>query len=143
VTSSLARLSHLLRTTCVQKATQVESKVKKATKPPVSDALAILRRFVSQDLEPDPNGGGRRIQQGVAHDRIISVGDPEMRHGRKSKSKAINGYKRHIIIANRIILGTAVEPANRSEGVPTGRLLDDARRHGPVQAAYFDGGYLN
>lgn len=114
----------------------------KATKPPVSDALAILRRVVDQDLEPDPNGGGRRIRHGVAHERIISVGDPEMRHGRKSKSKAINGYKRHIIIANQIILGTAVEPANRSEGVPTGRLLADARRHGPVRAAYFDRGYL-
>ncbi len=58
-----------------------------ARQPPVSDALALLRRVASQDLEPDPNGGGRRIRDGVAHDRIISVGDPEMRHGRKSSSK--------------------------------------------------------
>ena len=114
----------------------------KATKPPVSDALAILRRVVDQDLEPDPEGGGRRIREGVAHERVISVGDPEMRHGRKSKTKAINGYKRHIIIANRIILGAAVEPANRAEDVPTSRLLNDARRHGAVRVAYFDRGYL-
>lgn len=114
----------------------------KATKPPVSDALTLLRRVVDQDLEPDPEGGGQRIRQGVAHERIISVGDPEMRHGRKSRSKTINGFKRHIVIANRIILGGAVEPANQSEGRPTGRLLEVAKQHGEIEAALFDRGYL-
>lgn len=114
----------------------------KATKPPVSDALELLRRVVDQDLEPDPGGGGRRIRQGVAHERIISVGDPEMRHGRKSRSTTINGFKRHIIIANRIILGGAVEPANQDEGRPTGRLLEAAKGHGQIEAAQFDRGYL-
>ena len=113
-----------------------------AQKPPVSDALTLLRRVVEQDIEPDPDGGGDRIRDGVAEDRVISVGDPEMRHGRKSKSKTIKGYKRHIVIANGFILGTAVEPANRREHEPTGRLLDDARRHGRIASAHFDRGYL-
>lgn len=113
-----------------------------ATKPPVSDALTLLRRVVEQDLEPDPDGGGDRIRDGVAEDRVISVGDPEMRHGRKSRSKTINGFKRHIVIANRIILGTAVEPANRREHEPAPRLFDAARRHGRIVAAHFDRGYL-
>lgn len=113
-----------------------------AAKPPVSDALTLLRRVVNQDLEPDPDGGGKQIRDGVAHERIISIGDPEMRHGRKSRSKTINGFKRHIVIANRIILGTAVEPANRAEQFPTGRLLDAARRHGKIRSAHFDRGYL-
>ena len=113
-----------------------------ATKPPVSEALTLLRRVVDQDIEPDPDGGGARIRDGVAHDRIISIGDPEMRHGRKSRSKTINGYKRHIIISNRLILGAAVEPANRAEHAPTARLLDDARRHGAIRVAHFDRGYL-
>lgn len=34
-----------------------------------------------------------RIRQGTAKDRILSVSDPEMRHGRKSASKLFNGYK--------------------------------------------------
>ena len=51
---------------------------------------------MEQDLEPDPNGGGSRIIKGVAADRRISVEDGEMRHGRKSKSKTIKGYKRHV-----------------------------------------------
>lgn len=113
-----------------------------AEKPPVSTALQLLRRVVGQDLEPDPDGGGKRIREGVAFDRIISVGDPEMRHGRKSRSKTINGYKRHVIVANRLFLGGAVEPANRQEDAPTGRLLGDARRHGKLQSAHFDRGYL-
>jgi hypothetical protein len=120
----------------------VHRHAKKAAKPPVSDALELLRRVVDQDLEPDPDGGGRRIQHGEAHDRVISVGDPEMRHGRKSRSKTINGFKRHIIIANRIILGGAVEPANLSEGRPTGRLLEIAKQHGEIEVAQFDRGYL-
>lgn len=113
-----------------------------ATKPPVSDALTLLRKVVEQDLEPDPDGGGDRIREGVAEDRVISVGDPEMRHGRKSKSKTINGFKRHIIIANRIILGTAVEPANRREHEPAPRLFNAARQHGRIVSAHFDRGYL-
>jgi len=112
-----------------------------ATKPPVSEALTMLRRVVDQDLEPDPDGGFR-IRDGVAEDRVISIGDPEMRHGRKSRSKTIRGYKRHIVTANRLILGTAVEPANRREHEPTARLIDAARRHGRIASAHFDRGYL-
>lgn len=113
-----------------------------ATKPPVSDALTLLRRVVGQDLEPDPEGGGQRIREGVAEDRIISVGDPEMRHGRKSRSKTINGFKRHIVIANRMILGSAVEPANRREHEPVPRLLEAVHQHGRIVSAHFDRGYL-
>lgn len=113
-----------------------------AESPPVCDILELLRRVVEQDIEPDPDGGGDRIRDGVAEDRIISVGDPEMRHGRKSKSKTIKGYKRHVIITNGFIVGTAVEPANRPEHTPTGRLLDCARQHGEIKVALFDRGFL-
>ena len=115
-----------------------------AEKPPVSDALSLLRRTMEQDLEPDPTDrGGKRVRDGVAENRLISIGDPEMRHGRKSRSKTINGYKRHIVIANRIILGTAVEPANRREHEPAQRLFDAARQHGEIVSAHFDRGYLS
>ncbi len=113
-----------------------------AAKPPVSEALSLLRRTMAQDLEPDPSGG-KRVRDGVAENRVISVGDPEMRHGRKSRSRTINGYKRHIVIANGIILGTAVEPANRREHEPAQRLFDAARQHGEIVSAHFDRGYLS
>ena len=57
--------------------------------PPLREALALLRRVVEQDLEPDPGTGAKRIKKGVAKDRMPSLGDPEMRHGRKSKEAAV------------------------------------------------------
>jgi len=57
-----------------------------AMEGPLKTALDALSRVLEQDLEPDP-GGGSRIKQGVAKDRMPSLGDKEMRHGRKSKAK--------------------------------------------------------
>lgn len=53
------------------------------------------------DTDPSEESSGNshllgemvRIRQGTAKDRILSVSDPEMRHGRKSASKLFNGYK--------------------------------------------------
>ena len=33
----------------------------------------------------------------MAKDRRISIEDPQMRHGRKTKSVRIDGYKRHVL----------------------------------------------
>jgi len=65
-------------------------------RPPLKEHIDTLNQIRSQDLEPDPSGGGTRIRDGVAPDRRVSIEDKEMRHGRKSKSKRFNGYKRHI-----------------------------------------------
>lgn len=119
----------------------VSKEVAQPPAPEVAGALKLLEQVVDQDIEPDPDGGVR-IRDGVAEDRIISVGDPDMRHGRKSKSKTINGFKRHVAIANGFILGTAVEPANRREHEPTTRLLNAVRRHGDVASLDVDRGYL-
>lgn len=115
---------------------------KQATVPPLKDALLLLRRIVEQDTEPDPSGSGPKLKQGVAPDRIISVGDAQMRHGRKSQTKRIDGYKRHIAMAQRMILCTAVEPANVAEHTPTPRLIAGATRHGKITVLDIDRGYL-
>ncbi len=62
-------------------------------------------------------GGGVKIREGVAPDRRVSVEDGEMRHGRKSKSKRFNGYRRHIAtdLDSDLILAGAITPANRPE----------------------------
>ena len=110
--------------------------------PPLKDALTLLRSVVEQDTEPDPPRGGRKITEGVAPDRVISVGDPEMRHGRKSRTKRIDGYKRHIAVVDGLILATAVEPANVREYEPAQRLLDVVKRHGDIEILDIDRGYL-
>ncbi len=111
--------------------------------PPLKDSLAMLRRLVEQDIEPDPSGTGRRIKEEVAKDRLISVADPEMRHGRKSRTKLFNGYKRHIAIANGMILATAVVPANVQEHAPAAGLLAAAAAHGDIEILDIDRGYLS
>jgi hypothetical protein len=89
-------------------------------KPPLKEHVETLEQIKNQDLEPDPDPSGKgrlRIRQGVAPDRRISVEDGEMRHGRKSKTKLINGYKRHIAedLDTELIMACAVTPANRPE----------------------------
>lgn len=115
---------------------------KEADDEPLKGALVLLKRVVEQDTEPDPKGGGPRIKDGVAQDRIVSVSDKEMRHGRKSRTKRFDGYKRHVAIANRIILATAVEPANKREYEPTTRLTKSAAQHGAITTLDIDRGYL-
>jgi hypothetical protein len=102
----------------------------------------MLERLVAQDTEPDPPRGGHKITDGVAHDRVISLGDSEMRHGRKSRTKRFDGYKRHIAIVDRVIVATAVEPANVREYEPAERLLKAVERHGVIETLDIDRGYL-
>src|SRR3954454_2042931 len=65
--------------------------------PDLGEARDVLARIVDQDIEPAPaDRGGPGIRQGVARDRVCSVVAPEMRHGRKSSSRRVDGYKSHV-----------------------------------------------
>lgn len=118
-----------------------------AGQPPLSEHLEVLRQIREQDLEPDPSGGGVRIREGVAAERRISVEDGEMRHGRKSKSKRFNGYKRHIAadLDTDLILACAITPANRPEEEAAPELRDDIARHptrNVIGELHVDRGYI-
>jgi hypothetical protein len=95
----------------------VAAHVPVADAPTVQAALTALRRVLAQDLEPDPTTGQRRIRRGVAPDRMPSLGDPEMRHGRKTRTKLFTGYKRHVmkLVDADLIVGAVVRPANEPE----------------------------
>jgi Transposase DDE domain/Transposase domain (DUF772) len=115
--------------------------------PPLAEHLETLRQLREQDLEPDPSGGGPRIRQGVAPDRRVSIEDKEMRHGRKSKSKRFNGYKRHIAadLDTDLILACAITPANRPEEEAAPVLRDDISRLSDrcdIDQLFIDRGYI-
>jgi hypothetical protein len=117
------------------------------TEPPLQQAVETLKQVIGQDLEPDPDGdgGGVRVRQGVAPDRRVSIEDGEMRHGRKSKSKRFNGYKRHIAgdLDDGIILACAITAANRPEEEAGPQLQVDLERQGkPINELYIDRGYI-
>jgi len=115
---------------------------KRADQPPLKEALAALRRVLEQDLEPDPGSGRSRIRHGVAKDRVPSLGDRQMRHGRKSKARPFTGYKRHIAKACGLIVAAHVQPANRPEHESVESLLADAASHGEPAELHIDRGYL-
>jgi hypothetical protein len=70
-------------------------------------AAELLVRILAQDIERDEHGP--RLKRGVAPDRLISVHDPEMRHGRKSSSQRFNGHKTQVAVDTDSQLITAVE----------------------------------
>lgn len=87
----------------------------------------LLRKILVQDVKRNESGTDAEIIQGVASERIISVHDPEMRHGRKSASHRFDGYKASIAVDTESKLITAVDviPANAHDGSSTQTLIDD------------------
>src|SRR5439155_17723347 len=70
-------------------------------------AAELLARILAQDIERDEDGP--HLKRGVAPDRLISVHDPEMRHGRKSSSHRFNGHKAQVAVDTETELITAVD----------------------------------
>ena len=115
-------------------------------RPPLQAHVETLVQIRTQDLEPDPHRGGARIRDGVAADRRVSIADQDMRHGRKSKSKRFNGFKRHIAAdADRgLILACAITPANRPEDEAMPSLTVDLEHQGlAIDHLLIDRGYIN
>jgi hypothetical protein len=113
---------------------------------PLKDLMETLGQIIKQDLEPDPGGGsGVKIKQEVAADRRVSVEDRQMRHGRKSKTKLFNGYKRHIArdLDGKLVLACDVTPANKPEEEAAARLKQDIEAQGlRVGELHIDRGYI-
>lgn len=109
------------------------------------EARELLERIIDQDIDDTPvDDAGPAIRQGVAKDRVVSVVDPEMRHGRKSHSKRVDGYKAHIVTDhdNELILGVATTAANQPDGPQAAGLVAAARAAGvPVTEVLGDTAY--
>jgi hypothetical protein len=72
--------------------------------------------LIVQDVEEKPEGGCQ-IKQGTDKDRVVSVPDPEMRHGRKSASKRFNGHKAAVAVDmdSQLIGGVQVLAGNAGD----------------------------
>jgi transposase len=77
-----------------------------ATDATLVEAAGLLSRVLVQDVERREDGPA--IKQGVAKDRLLSVHDPEMRHGRKSASRRFDGYKAAVAVDTDEPIITAV-----------------------------------
>ena len=69
---------------------------------------ALLKRLIAQDVEEKPDGPCQ-IKPGTEKDRVVSVQDAEMRHGRKSASRRFDGHKAAVAAEMESQLISAVE----------------------------------
>ena len=105
-------------------------------------AAGLLGQVIDADTEPDPDGGGPRIREGVAPDRVISVSDPHMRHGRKSSAHRFDGHKMDVITdeASELVLGVDIRAGNAADGEGAIPLLDVVRSRPGVEIEFLVSG---
>jgi hypothetical protein len=73
----------------------------------VAEAAGVLSRVLCQDVERRESRPV--IRAGTAPDRMVSVHDPQMRHGRKSARKRFDGHKAAVAVETDEQLITAVD----------------------------------
>ena len=121
----------------------------------IVEAAELLGQLLPQDVErkggdDDGHGdGGVSLKEGVSRDRMMSVHDPEMRHGRKSSSKRFDGHQAAIVVDTDTQLITAVDmlPGNAPDNLGALDLVEQSEANAEVlvtaalgDTAYGDGG---
>lgn len=102
----------------------------------VERAADLLTQVARQDVE-QLEDGTFRIAKGTVSGRIISITDPEARHGRKSASKTISGFKTHVAgtLESQFVTGIAITDAATHDAQPTQKLIAQTETNGvkPVE----------
>ena len=114
---------------------------------PVSaqESLKVAQAVKAQDVELAFDGRPALIK-GVAKDRRISVEDGQMRHGRKSRSQRIDGYKRHVLrdLDSGLVRAVGITPVNVPEATVTDDIVSDLGFQQVVWTeAHLDRAYLS
>ena len=106
-------------------------------------AAELLGQLLLQDVERTE--GGASLKDRVSRDRMMSVHDPEMRHGHKSSSRRFDGHKAAIVVDTDSQLITAVEvlPGNAPDNLGALELVEqsEANTGVPVEEAMGDAAY--
>ena len=113
--------------------------------PAVAASLEAARQVRDQDVAVGP-AGAPTLRRGVAPERRIAVEDAEMRHGRKSRSQRVDGYKRHVLrdLDSGLVRAVGITPANAPEASVTAALTTDLDAHGATLAElHIDRAYLS
>jgi hypothetical protein len=108
-------------------------------------SVEIARQVKEQDVQVDEKEKASLIK-GVAKDRRISVEDGQMRHGRKSRSVRVDGYKRHVLhdLDTGLIRAVGVTAANAPEASVTEAISADLdRQEARLKELHIDRAYLS
>jgi hypothetical protein len=110
------------------------------------EASELLAQLLLQDIER--NADSVAIKQGVSPDRVVSVHDPQMRHGRKSKSHRFDGHKAAVAVdaESQLITAVTVLPGNAYDSDQALELVEQTEENAGVEVeetigdcAYGDG----
>ena len=110
-------------------------------------AAELLGQLLLQDIECKSGDGddGVSLKDGVSKDRMMSVHDPQMRHGHKSSSRRFDGHKAAIVVDtdSQLITAVAVLPGNAPDNLGALELVEqsEANTGVPVQEAMGDAAY--
>src|SRR5215203_381440 len=90
------------------------------------EAAVLLERLLMQDIERGEDG--TRLKQGVSPDRVVSVHDPQMRHGRKSERRRFDGHKAHLAVdpESQLITAAGVLAGNAADHERALRLVEQS-----------------
>ena len=123
----------------------------------IVDAAELLGQLLLQDVKGSRDGVGDAddadgevtIRDGVSKDRMLSVHDPELRHGHKSSRRRFDGHKAAVVVDTDTQLITAVDvlPGNAWDSMGALELVEQSEASAGVpvdeamgDAAYGDGG---
>ena len=107
--------------------TQIE-RIPRSKRKKLLRLCRVLLRVVGNDLETDALGR-LVIAERVAKDRIISLTDPQARHGRKSKKRTFDGFKIHLLgdVVSGLITAVTVTAGNAHDNTVAHRLIRRAK----------------
>jgi len=118
--------------------------VEQADDDEVRAAGWLLAKILGDDVTTDKHGDPQ-LGQGVAEDRIVSLTDPEMRYGHKSRARLFEGRKLQVATdqASELLLAAEPIPANAGDGRDLMKIKQSVEQeHGvTVERAIGDGAY--
>jgi hypothetical protein len=105
----------------------------------------LLTKILGDDVQEN-TAGRTQLAQGTAQDRIVSITDPDMRHGRKSAAHRFDGFKASVSIDQKseLILDTDDLAANAGDGQALMPSIERVEEHTDIviERAIGDGAYI-
>jgi len=112
---------------------QVEEPEGSARRSSIVEAAGLLGQLLLQDVERKEDSVA--IKEGVSRDRIVSVHDPDMRHGHKSSSNRFDGHKAAVAVDTDSQLITAVDvlPGNAPDNTGALKLVEQSEENTGIE----------
>jgi transposase len=123
----------------------LESQTEHKADPAIEATMQAAQQIKAQNVHLT-EAGKATLRKGVAKDRRISIEDADMRHGRKSRSVRVDGYKRHALrdLETGLVRAVGITSANVAEASVTEAISADlAAQQVQLHELHIDRAYLS